>query len=326
MIEIKREYFGGESRTEKEFTNIKTEINKEYFGGVKVETEEWSKTVVAQAIVLAIVTDLPAGPLAYGAADAGIPSLVWVGAKGAVHIEVSDDLGAIVDDVNLPAGSTSYKLAGYNDWNPAKYHIIVTDSATPTPSSVQSGEIEIGSVPVVEVQPQAATINEGGSATLSVTAVGGDLTYQWKKGAANVVDGANFIGSKTATLQIQNAPTSAAGNYKCVVTNSKGNVDSAVAAVVVNALPAIVFDQDFPSNYSLADPVPVLKWSGSVAPFSVKLENGMAEVETVTVQDGAVGYTPTKAKLTAGMSVTAVVRGENGTGAEFRSVTMAITA
>ncbi|MFT3910181.1 MAG: hypothetical protein QM737_12200 [Ferruginibacter sp.] len=76
--------------------------------------------------------------------------------------------------------------------------------------------------PVITVQPvtQVVCPNVSSSATFSVTATGGSLSYQWRK---NNVD---ITGATNSTYTISNVTSSSAGAYNVVVSNPVGSVAS----------------------------------------------------------------------------------------------------
>jgi hypothetical protein len=92
-------------------------------------------------------------------------------------------------------------------------------------------------VPTISTQPANATIDNGQSDTLSVTAASGtpDYTYQWYTGVSGVTT--SPIGGATSSSYVA-APTSTT-SYWVMVTDSAGaSIDSSTATVTVN--PAII--------------------------------------------------------------------------------------
>jgi hypothetical protein len=83
--------------------------------------------------------------------------------------------------------------------------------------------------PVITQQPQSVTIDAGGSFTLSVSATGGNLNYQWYQGSTSL----NWTAS---SYSVSNANNGNAGTYSVVVTNAIGTVTSNPATVTVNAV------------------------------------------------------------------------------------------
>jgi hypothetical protein len=75
--------------------------------------------------------------------------------------------------------------------------------------------------PEITQQPTAGTIYADTNGTISVSAEGKYLTYQWKK------NGVNLAGETNATLKITDAnATQHEGNYSVVVSNDFGSVES----------------------------------------------------------------------------------------------------
>lgn len=83
--------------------------------------------------------------------------------------------------------------------------------------------------PVITRQPAGATLTEGDALSLSVTATGGGLSYQWYRGD-------NAIANATAASYKKSSVTTAdAGDYTVIVSNAAGAVTSDVATVTVAA-------------------------------------------------------------------------------------------
>jgi len=86
--------------------------------------------------------------------------------------------------------------------------------------------------PVIVAQPQSQTVATGGDVRFSVTASGvPEPTYQWFK------NGNLFIGATAGTLDIINARSSDADDYKVTITNEFGSVTSAKATLTVTPAP-----------------------------------------------------------------------------------------
>jgi archaellum component FlaG (FlaF/FlaG flagellin family) len=103
-----------------------------------------------------------------------------------------------------------------------------TPTATPTPTPVPT--------PVITEQPKNRRVNEGQTATFTVTATGDPpLTYQWLKGGV-IIDGATESSYTTpATTSADNAT-----RYSVVVTNPGGSVTSNEARLTVLFAPIII--------------------------------------------------------------------------------------
>jgi hypothetical protein len=80
--------------------------------------------------------------------------------------------------------------------------------------------------PEITTQPQGAMVPANGSTTLSASAEGKFLTYQWQK------DGTDLVGETNATLVFSDFNgTQDEGNYTITVSNDFGSVISAPAEI-----------------------------------------------------------------------------------------------
>lgn len=94
--------------------------------------------------------------------------------------------------------------------------------------------VELGSTPAVTTQPLGDTLCAGDPLTISISATGGGLRYQWYKGTTSVP------GAVSSSYAVQSATAGDAGVYSVVITNPCGTVTSEVVEVVVNSPAAIV--------------------------------------------------------------------------------------
>lgn len=85
--------------------------------------------------------------------------------------------------------------------------------------------------PGISVQPAGAGVAPGGSVTLSVDALGQDLSYQWEK------DGGAIDGATESAYSIPRSAAGDAGRYTVVVTNGAGSVTSNAALVTLLGRP-----------------------------------------------------------------------------------------
>jgi hypothetical protein len=115
--------------------------------------------------------------------------------------------------------------------------------------SIQSNTatVTVQTAPSITQQPQGGTAAIGGSFQLSVQAQGNNLQYQWYK------DNQAISGATGNTYTISNVSANDAGQYKVVVTNNCGSVESNVVTVTA----ASVEDEAFAAGYRLRiDPQP----------------------------------------------------------------------
>jgi len=95
------------------------------------------------------------------------------------------------------------------------------------------------STPPNFIQPTNQTVCSGDSAGFSVIATGQGLTYQWRKGSVNLINGGNISGATSDTLTINPATIlDDASNYNVIVSGTfPPNDTSANASLTVNPLP-----------------------------------------------------------------------------------------
>lgn len=96
--------------------------------------------------------------------------------------------------------------------------------------------------PDISTQPNNQTACDGNSVSFSVIAHGANLTYQWKKGTTNIINGGNISGANSAILTIYPASLADAGTtYNVVVSGSVAPDQTSInASLSINSAPGIV--------------------------------------------------------------------------------------
>lgn len=89
----------------------------------------------------------------------------------------------------------------------------------------------VGVPPAITVGPQPTVVTNGGTASLTVTATGQNLTYQWRKNGKNLPNGANVSGANTSNLIITSFSDVDEAIYSVAVFNAGGSALSKNAAV-----------------------------------------------------------------------------------------------
>jgi hypothetical protein len=113
------------------------------------------------------------------------------------------------------------------------YSVLVGGACTSSVTS-SNATLVVNTLPVVTVAPASVTACLGSTASLSVTATGGALIYQWRK---NTVD---IAGATFSNLTINPVVLGDAGSYDVRITNPCGGpVTSSAATVTVTTAPAI---------------------------------------------------------------------------------------
>lgn len=124
------------------------------------------------------------------------------------------------------AVSSTYSIASAVAADFGNYDVVVSGTC----GTVSSSQITVSTVIVsITAQPISQTVFAGGSATFTVTASGGSLSYQWRK------DGIVITGATNSTYTITNVAAADAGSYDVVVTGTcPPSVTSAAAILTVN--------------------------------------------------------------------------------------------
>jgi hypothetical protein len=177
---------------------------------VSISTEPQDATVVSGSGTTLSVT----------AAGSGTKTYQWYrGVSGSTTNKINGATNSSVSTGNLTS-TTQYWVRVTNNCSGSK----TADSRTAT-VTVQASCVQ----PLITLQPQSKSINEGESATLNVTATGTTLTYQWFEGASGNTSkpvGTNSSSFNTGTL-------TATKSYWVRITNSCGGTNSNAATVTV---------------------------------------------------------------------------------------------
>jgi uncharacterized protein YjdB len=92
------------------------------------------------------------------------------------------------------------------------------------------------SQPVITEQPQSSSVNVGATATFTVGAAGGGLSYQWESQTPGSTSFSAIAGATSSTYTTSPAGLGDSGTiFKCVVTNKIGSVTSNPATLTVAA-------------------------------------------------------------------------------------------
>jgi Immunoglobulin domain len=123
-----------------------------------------------------------------------------------------------------------------------QFRCVVDNAYGPVTSG--TGTLTVLAPPLITSQPVSQTVLRGSDATFAVLATGElPLSYQWRKGAVNVVGATNF------SYTINNVQTSHAGNYSVTVSNLNGGVLSSNAALAVLYPPVLSMPRVSGANF-----------------------------------------------------------------------------
>ena len=177
------------------------------------------------------------------------------------------------------------------------YNVIITGSFIPTDTS-NFVSLTIGSAAAITIQPTDQMVCAGDSAGFTVAASGAGLTYQWRIGLVDLIDGGSISGAMNDTLVIN--PTSgldAAINYNVVVTGScLPSVVSNDVELIINSAPLITTQ---PTDQTVCE--------GNAANFSVVASGSGLMYQwkkgTVNIVNGGAVSGATTANLTINPTV-----------------------
>ena len=147
------------------------------------------------------------------------------------NLLVADSGNSRIRKVILPQLPTLV-LDNAGSGNAGNYEVVITSPFGSITSSVAT--LTVHSPPTITQPPTNQAVPFGGSATLSVTAVGAmPLSYQW------YFDGVALVGQTSTALVLTNVGLTNAGDFQVVATNLYGSATSSVAALVIGYAPMI---------------------------------------------------------------------------------------
>jgi hypothetical protein len=201
-----------------------------------------------------------------------------------------------------------------SDQSTYTFHLGVDDVLRTPPAMGALLRVVTALPPVITAQPANVTAIVGGTASFSVTAIGKDLSYQWRR------DGTPISGATMRTLTLTGVQSSDLVAYSVVVTNPGGTVTSSPATLTLTVPPVITAQ---PQGASVMEgsavtlqatatgtPNPTFVWrkDGVVVPGA---SASSLVIQSATLSDGA-QYTVTIANsagsVTSNVATLAVVR------------------
>ena len=153
----------------------------------------------------------------FGGAIGGTPPFNYQWFKGG---------GAVTDGGRIAGATTGWlTLSNVLGADAEDYHLVVSNSYGARTSVVATLTVND---PVISVSPVSQNREPGGDATLSVTAQGTALVYQWWK------DGEALTERTQASISLTNLSAEDAGVYWVVASSPYGSATSSVAWLTVN--------------------------------------------------------------------------------------------
>ena len=111
------------------------------------------------------------------------------------------------------------------------YTLVASNSAGATTSNVARLTVNpVVVFPGITSQPVSQVAGVGSNVTLSVSASGTSLGYQWQR------NGMAISGATTSSIVLTNVYSGSAGDYNVVVTNAAGSVTSNIATITIRSV------------------------------------------------------------------------------------------
>ena len=157
--------------------------------------------------------------------------------------------------ISMATGAGHTIQYGFETYGPNVNSVLI-----PAPGHVLVSSNPPSAGPLITSLPSPIYINVTSNASISVTATGAGLTYQWKKNSATLANGPGIAGVTTPTLTLSNVTGSAEANYSVVITD--GSLVSSTGKTFL-----VVFD---PANLSFD---PHANLSGFINYFALNPDN-----------------------------------------------------
>jgi len=159
--------------------------------------------------------------------------------------------------------------------------------------------------PVITFQSGNQTICQGNSANLTVISTGTNLTYQWRKGKVNLINGPTISGVNSATLNINPLKISDSSSYYNVIVTgtSLPNDTSIYISLLVNAAPNIIvqaIDQTVCSGSTASFIISAngkgltYQWRKGITPLSNNVNVSGVTSSTLTINAATISDTSSK--------------------------------
>jgi len=115
------------------------------------------------------------------------------------------------------------------------YNVVITGTCSSIITSINVSLL-VNASPIISISACVGT-----SVSFSVSATEPGITYQWRKGATNLINGGNISGATSSILTINPVDISdAAPNYNVVLTGTCSPNETSNVSLIVNAAPNII--------------------------------------------------------------------------------------
>lgn len=208
--------------------------------------------------------------------------------------QVSTDGGLTYTNIPGETNSTLTISPLSSTMNNNRYRVIITSLSCDAVTS-NSGVLSVSTPASVNAQPADVSACENAAATISATASGTNISYQWQVSTDGGVTYTNITGENAASLTLNNVTTSMNNNkYRLIVTESNcGSINSDPATLTVNNLPVVTIaanpstvvmpGQTVTLTASSTNPVNTYSWYNNGVVISGQSGN------SITVNDNGIG-------------------------------------
>lgn len=174
--------------------------------------------------------------------------------------------------INIPGVGATSSVYIINSPTPADsgtYTVFISNACGSITSDPAT--LTVDSPPAITIQPQDQTVCEGATATFSVTATGGSLSFQWNK------NGIAIAGATSSTYTTP--PVTSADNgaiFNVVVTNSCGSITSSDASLIVGSSFTFTTTNLSPTTENGADGSIIFTITSGTGSFLYSINNGVS--------------------------------------------------
>jgi len=145
---------------------------------------------------------------------------------------VWDGLTWTSDDVGGTDPAARYQ--GSMVYNASERYCVLFGGIAPSLAALPAALRALGTNPRIVSNPSSVLSGTGSTIVLSVSAVGTDLSYQWRRNSQPLSDNERISGSSTNSLTIANATSADAGSYDVIASAFCGEDVSQAAVVEVD--------------------------------------------------------------------------------------------
>lgn len=132
--------------------------------------------------------------------------------------------------------AATLRITGLTTDDAGSYTVEITNTICQASVTSNVAQVAVTAKPSITAEPISQTVSRGRNVTLSVTATGDGLRYQWYR------NNQAMPGATAATYTIASASDSDAGTYYVTVSNSCGSVSSRQVTITVTNQPTPVLE------------------------------------------------------------------------------------